>query len=108
LIWAHGDDARGDVGGFSLDRELERFDRPSAWGDQRPNVATLAKQADGFLIEELRVPREHHIARHLADMEAVYTWEWLSTKRSTQTRTRLRRISCASASNPFSLTSHPR
>ena len=39
-----------------------------------------AGQADS-LIEELHVPLEHHIARHPArhpaDMDAVYTWEWL-------------------------------
>jgi hypothetical protein len=30
-----------------------------------------------MVVEELRVQREPHIPRHPADMEAIYTWEWL-------------------------------
>lgn len=77
LIWARGEDGRGDVGGFILDREDEAI-RPAI----KPRAITGRTSSRGLrqadsLIEELHVPLEHHIARHPADMEAVYTWEWL-------------------------------
>ena len=82
LIWTRGEDGRGDVGASSSTARMKRFDpaiKPWAITGKR---ATLAlHQADG-LIEELRGPLEHCVARHPADMEAVDTWEWLIARSS--------------------------